>query len=263
MAQPAASAQAQAPVQVQSSAAKPVQTSQVYSESKKGLLEILQDFFLIFFDKAVLFTLPEVAHLAPLIFTFATAFWALLTFNKSLGVFALSSAEAWGVSGILKTMFDYSITPFLGEQGPTNDSCKSQFSSLTPSRFAFIMREGLKSQIPNTNLYMLSFAASYIIQSMKHFNKEMATFGEKFSNRPYLALITAAIILFIYSIYLYIYGCSSVPILLISILTGIAAGILISYQNVSLFGKDAVNVMFTPYFIRKTGMDYVCVTPNA
>jgi hypothetical protein len=233
------------------------------SQDKKTFLELFQELFLGFFDKAALFSLPEVAHLAPLIFTFATAFWALLTFNKSLGIFAASSAEAWGVANILKVMFDYTITPYFGEEGAPDDRCKSQLSSITPSRFASLMSDGLKKQIPNTNLYMLSFASSYIMQSMQHFTKEMATFGDKFSNRPYLALATTAVVLLLYSIYLYMYSCSSLPILIISILCGIAAGILISYQNVTLFGKDAVNVMFIPYFVRKSGMDYVCVTPNA
>jgi hypothetical protein len=40
-------------------------------------------------------------------------------------------------------------------------------------------------------------------------------------------------------------------------------GYLISYQNVELFGKESINMLFIPPLVKRSGMDYVCVTTNA
>ncbi len=43
------------------------------------------------------------------------------------------------------------------------------------------------------------------------------------------------------------FGCDSIGSLLISTLMAILAGLVISYQNNTLFGREAINILGLPY----------------
>ncbi len=224
-----------------------------------------KEYILMFFDKQLLSIAPEIGHLAPVILTMGTAFIALITLNYPLGILAASSIEAHLLYNVIKVLGDYFVTPLVGVSNPTagENQCRSYFQMMTPSRFTWFMEQGAKTVFPNQSLYWLSFVSAYMIQSMTFFKEEMEQLGPQYSNRPYIALIAACMLIALYSIYLLVYGCNSVLTVIVSIAIGLGVGLLISSQNYFLLDKPGVNVLFIPTLAKRTGMDYVCVSTSS
>jgi hypothetical protein len=214
------------------------------------------------FDKSVIQTLPEIGHLSPVIIMLGTAFVSLVTLNYPLAIFAASSAEAFGLYSVIQMISGYAITPEGARNTPPSKECKSFFQTLTPSRFDFFMKEGLRREFPNYPLYFICFAVAYCIQGMYFYSEECSELGPQYSNRPYLAIIAAGMFISLYSVYTLAYKCDSVLSLLFTIVIGLVIGNLISNQNKVLLGKQSVNLMFIPTLGRRSGMDYICVNTN-
>lgn len=232
-------------------------------QDKDSLLSKFKELILIPFDKGVLYAIPEVGHLSPIILTIGAAFVSMVTLNYPLGMLAASSVEAFFVYNAISAAGKYVATPALSipEKTP-GDPCKSHFQKMTPSRFDAIFATGLRNEFPNSPLYFICFAAAYCIQSMIFFSEESSELGPQYSNRPYLAIISAGMFILLYSIFLLSYSCDSILPIAITILLGLFVGYFICYQNYLLFGKNAVDLLFIPALARRTGMDYVCVTTN-
>lgn len=239
----------------------PAAIKATFAEPKilEGAWGTFVEFILIPFDKGVLYAAPELGHLSPIIFSLGAAFIALVTLNYPVAIFAASSAEAYLVYSALSVAGAYTVTPLMGIDG-SSKGCKSSFESLTPSRFEAIFKQGLRKDFPNSPLYFISFAAAYCIQSMYFFSEECSELGPQYSNRPYLAIIAAAMFIILYSIYLLSFSCDSAFSLGFTIFLGLFVGYFICYQNFLLFGKNAVNLLFIPALARRSGMDYICVT---
>lgn len=225
------------------------------------------EYILLPADQSILQILPELGHLAPVIMTVGSGLFALLTLNASLGMFALSSVEAYAILSWLQSLAHVAATPTLFfRSDPSTPSqtqaCASRFQMITPSRFDFFMKRGLLADFPNAPLYMMSYATGYILQSFAFFNKEIENLGPAYSNRPYLAMIAAGLFISLYSAYIAMYGCDSLLSMFTAILLGLFVGYLISNQNALLFGKWSVNVLFTPELSKREGMDYLCVTTS-
>jgi len=246
------------------SAIEPTPMKPTFAESKilEGAWSKFVEFLLIPFDKGILWAAPELGHLSPIIFSLGAAFIALVTLNYPVAVFAASSVEAYLAYSALSVAGAYTVTPFMGIDEKSNKAnlCKSSFQSMTPSRFESIFKQGLRKEFPNSPLYFISFAAAYCIQSMYFFSQECSELGPQYSNRPYLALIAAAMFIILYSIYLLSFSCDSAFSLGFTIVLGFFVGYFICYQNFLLFGKNAVDLLFIPVLARRSGMDYICVT---
>lgn len=241
----------------------PTATKATFVESKvlESSWATFVEFLLIPFDKGILYAAPELGHLSPIIFSMGAAFIALVTLNYPVAVFAASSVEAYLAYSALSVAGAYTVTPFMGIDGTsTSKGCKSSFQSLTPSRFEAIFKQGLRTEFPNSPLYFISFAAAYCIQSMYFFSQECSELGPQYSNRPYLAMLAAAMFIILYSIYLLSFSCDSAFSLSFTIVLGLFVGYFICYQNFLLFGKNSVDLLFIPALARRSGMDYICVT---
>jgi hypothetical protein len=125
-----------------------------------------------------------------------------------------------------------------------------------------MISQGLKTEFPNPALYYITFAASYCIQALYFFSKECSELGPQYSNRPYLAILGAALFIILYAMYLLAYGCDSLFSIFFTVLIAAAVGYLLCYQNYLLLGKPAVNLLFIPPLARRGGLDYICVTTN-
>ena len=176
-------------------------------------------------------------------------------------MFALSSAEASLFYRFISSVSSYIITPTVGiDTKEKSKVCESYFQSITSPRFTSLLGKGLRSEFPHYPLYYIVFAAVYCIQGMLYFSKECSELGPQYSNRIYLALLSSIMFIILYSLYLVTNGCDSMMGIFLSGLLGGIVGYLISYQNATLFGKSSVDVLFVPELVKRTGMDYVCVT---
>lgn len=231
-------------------------------ESRSGL-DMFREYILIPVDLELLKMGPEIGHLAPLIFTGASLFLSIITLNKPLAYFAGSSMEASLFYKLISSLSSFLATPVNAETSESSSSCKSYFQTLTSSRFKWILGNGLTPVFPNYALYYLSFAVTYFMNGMLVFSEEVSNMGPQYSNRPYIALLGSTLFLTLYTLYLYIYGCDSFLFLLFTILIGGLVGFFISYQNIALFDKSSVSVLFIPPLVKRSGMDYLCVTTSS
>jgi hypothetical protein len=220
--------------------------------------------FIELLDQNVLRTLPEIGHLAPIILIFGSLLVSLATLNTPFFVLGASSVEALALYSVIYNIAGFAVTPFSGmkDSAGEGEGCTSFFKTLSPSRFKWMISQGLRKEFPNQPLYFISFAAAYCIQSMYFFSQECSELGPQYSNRPYLAIISAAMFILLYAIYLSASGCDSTSRLMFTILLGGLVGYLICNQNYLLFGKNSVNLLFLPTLARRSGMDYVCVTTS-
>ena len=204
-------------------------------------------------DPAVLLIAPEIGHLAPIIVTFGAAFFALISFNYPLAVFAASGAEAAIIYSFFSAVGD--ALSFPTKQEEANKPCKSSFETMTPARFAVSLRG---QAYPNSPLYFLSFTAAYLIQSMASYSEERTALGPQYSSRPYIALIGAFMLITLYAAYLLAFKCDSLLTISTSILIGGFIGYLLSSQNYFLLGKQSISVLFVPPLVN-TSPNYLCV----
>lgn len=226
--------------------------------------QLFQELLLAPLDKSILNLLPELGHLAPVILTMGLFFMSFITLNSSLFFFGTAAGEAFLLENLLSLMAVYTADP----TNPPNPkaggkACKSYFQELSPSRFYLLMGKGLREGFPNSPLYYISFAAAYATQSLAFFTEESSELGPQYSNRPYIALIAAAMFILLYMIYMLAYGCSGFFSLVMSAIAGILVGLVLAHQNNFLFGKENVNLLFIAPLAKRTGMDFVCVTTQA
>jgi len=157
----------------------------------------------------------------------------------------------------------YAATPLTTKIEENSSNCSSQFNILTASRFRFLVGKGIKGIFPNYPLYFITFVSAYCIESMNYYSKECSALGSQYSNRPYLGILSAAMLIILYSLYLLIYGCDSLMNLFCTAVLGALVGYLLCYQNVSIFGKTSVDLLFIPSIVKRSGMDYLCVSSSS
>jgi len=240
-------------------------SASVPAATEKKSFDLFKELILIPIDKTLFNTVPEIGHLAPIIMTLGAGFISLVTLNYPIFMFALSSMEASLLYRLVNSISAYVVEPVLGisseaDAVKTPGACDSYFQTATPSRFRSLLGQGLRSTFPNYPLYYIVFASVYCLQGMLTFSRECSEMGPSYSNRPYLSILSISMFVILYSLYLVINGCDSIMSLLLTIVIGAIVGYLICYQNASLFGHSSVDVLFIPELVKRSGMDYVCVT---
>jgi hypothetical protein len=100
-----------------------------------------------------------------------------------------------------------------------------------------------------------------MIGSVKHFEREIKALGGDLTTRTTVSVVLSAALVFVMLIFRYSYGCESFETLLMSLIFGLIAGIVIVYQNKTIFGRDSLNILNLP-MIQSAGESgkpmYVC-----
>ena len=216
-----------------------------------------------FVDSSMIATIPELGHLAPIILTVGPFILGAISLNYPLLMLSLSSLEAGAIYTLISKATSYGATPSSISSSEKGPRCSSYFQTLTSSRFRFLVGEGIKGAFPNYPLYFISFMAVYCVESMNYFSKECSALGSQYSNRPYLGVLSATMLIILYALYLLVYGCDSLLNLACSAALGGLIGYLICYQNANLFGKSSVDLLFIPSIVKRSGMDYICVSSSS
>jgi hypothetical protein len=211
------------------------------------------------FFSSILNAGAELCHLAPVLFTFGTAFFAVVTFNYPLAVFAASGAEASVLHTLILMVANANARPE-DIKNPPSDACKSSFQINTPATFASVLHPN--TTFPSAPLYFLSFGASYIIQSMSFLSDELTALGSQYSNRIYIAILSAFMLIGLYSAYLLAYSCDTFVSVVLSVFIGGFVGYLICSQNLLLLGKPAISTLFIPPLVDRKNMEFLCVQPS-
>ena len=243
-------------------ATDPPATATAKADQSQSLTGLFWEILLLPLDISLVKIMPEIGHLAPIILTAGSLFFATITLNYPLAMLGLSSLEASAIYKFISIIAGYAETPFTADSEEKSANCSSFFQTLTSSRFRFLVGKGIKSTFPNYPLFFITYMSAYCIESMRYFNTESAALGSQYSNRIYLAILSAAMFVILYALYLLIYGCDSLLNLFCSTILGALIGFLLCYQNATLFGKTSVDLLFIPSIVKRSGMDYICVSSS-
>jgi hypothetical protein len=209
----------------------------------------------------------ETFRLLPDGILFGSAFFALLSQSYPMAIFVVTMLETSLVGiGLQKMMTFMDLARTLPTI--TEEPGKCYPSTFAPSleTLMTLNRDTLSSAFPSFPIFFMSTASAYIVGAMWSMKRELEALGSDYAARFYIAIITSALLLFATLSYRLAFGCDGVGILILSLLLGLVLGGLLSYQNIYLLGRDAVNFAGIPLLVDRTKDGkplYVCTTKQA
>jgi hypothetical protein len=229
------------------------------SEDRPSLLALIYKYIV----QPLIQYFGEFANFSPVIFSLGSLYIALVTLNYPIFLFSLASGEALLVQSVLSGISNYLQTSeSVGGEKEKGAPCKSLYEGSISTKFKYLLQNGVGHPFPNSPLYFIAFAAAYCIQSMSLFAEECSQRGPAYSTRPYIAYIMTSLTIILFALYNLIYNCDTVMGITLSIALGLLVGFMVCYQNLLLFGKQGVDMLFIPPLVERTGMDYICVSTN-
>ncbi len=206
--------------------------------------------------------LREVIRLIPDGLFVGTGLFALMSQNYPVTMLFLTIFETLLITVGLQTLFGYISFPDVVPRGEAmGPKCMSGFQSPTLQTLSLFFKMGATSAFPSPPIFVFTTGVIYVLSSLANFKSEMEGLGPGFSARFYMSIILSCIALAIISIYRFMTGCDSFGSLVLSILAGFVLGIVLCQQNVTLFGKEAINLMGVPVFKNQTADGkpiYIC-----
>ena len=100
---------------------------------------------------------------------------------------------------------------------------------------------------PSENIFILGGLGSYIVSSIYAMRDTLLQLGPEWEARMYISIAVFLLGAILYIIHQVTFGCDSIGSLLASTFMAILAGLIISFQNNSLFGKESINILGLPY----------------
>ena len=197
--------------------------------------------------------LREVIRLIPDGLFVGTGLFSLMSQNYPVAMLFLTIFETLLISVGLQNLFGYiSLPDVLPNAEAVGSKCVSGFQSPTLQTMSIFFKMPVTSAYPSPPIFVFTTACMYVLSCMQQFIPEMEGLGPGFSSRFYLGIILSSIVLAIVSIYRFITKCDTMGVILVSILSGFVLGLTLCYQNKTLFGKEAINLMGIPVFINTT-----------
>ena len=215
--------------------------------------------------------LREVFRLIPDGLFLGVGLLALITQNYPMAIFFMTLLEALLVTVGLQNLVGYIGLP---DVLPTADAvsrkCVSGFQSQTLQFMSVFFKLPMTSSFPSPPIFLATTAYTYIISAMQSFTNELSELGPGFSTRYYVGIALSFIALLFLSIFRFLNHCETMGVITLSIAFGFFLGLVLAFQNHSLFGKEALNVLGIPYFSGRTADGkpiYVCpqatITPTS
>ena len=199
---------------------------------------------------------------------FSTGVYALITLSFPFAVFFISLLESTLVFHALKYAGKF-LNPYgVGTATLTaNPICKSGFTFVGLDTFSLFTSKNF-STFPSAPLYMLSVACSYLFGSLYTLSQELGMLGTVYASRFYWSIILLLLLLFFFGVLRLTAGCDGYMTTVSSILIGLIMGLVLVYQNKSIFGtsgKDALNLIGIPLLKNRAANGqplYICPTSN-
>ena len=206
--------------------------------------------------------LREVFRLLPDGLFLGVGLFALLTQNYPLAVLFGTLAETLFITLGLQRLFGFlDMAATAPTEGSQTRVCTSGFQSPTLETLSLFFKLPFKSALPSPPVFVLTTAISYVLVAMQGFQKEMSELGPGFSTRYMVGIFLSLLLLFIVTLFRFLSGCEGVGILILSILFGFFMGLLLAWQNTTMFGRDSTNLLGIPMFTNRTADGkpiYIC-----
>lgn len=197
--------------------------------------------------------ISEVFRLLPDGVLFGSAFFALISQSYPMAIFVVTMLEASFVGIGLQKLMTYL------DLARTLPSLPDDMGKCYPSTFApsletlmTLNRDTISSAFPSFPILFMSTASSYIVGAMWSMKRELEALGSEYAARFYIAIAVSTLLLFATISYRLAFGCDGVGILMVTTLFGLTLGGLLSYQNIYLLGRDAINFAGIPLLIERT-----------
>ena len=202
----------------------------------------------------------ESLRLLPDSMVLGIAILAALSMSKSMGVLLFTMFEIMLSQRVL-SMIIGGIAPVGAGTNVLQGVCQPGFMYPNQMRISLIVTVGVPSMFPSPTMFFLSATLSYMITAMQNFGREIKSLSGELKTRTSIAIVLSFLFILSMLMFRYSYGCESFGTLLLSIILGFIMGSLIVYQNITLFGRDGINVLNIPMIL--SGMErgkpmYVC-----
>lgn len=202
----------------------------------------------------------ECLRLLPDSFVLGTAILAGVSMCRSYGVLLFTMFELM-LGQRAFSMIIGAIMPVGAGSDALQQICQPGFSFPNNMRISILETIGTPSFFPSPTMFFLSGILSYMIFAMQNFSREIKSLSGDIEVRTQVALVLSLLFMLVTLVFRYSYGCESFGTLLLSSILGFIAGTLIVYQNITLFGRDSINILNIP--IIQTALEqgkpmYVC-----
>jgi hypothetical protein len=206
--------------------------------------------------------LREVIRLIPDGLFLGTGIFGLMSQNYAVAMLFLTLFETLIITLGLQNLFRYMSFP---DVVPTGESagghCVSGFQSPTLQTMSLFFKMPITSAYPSPPIFIFTTACIYVVSCLQRFIPEMEGLGPGFSTRYYMSIAFSSLALAIISIFRFLTKCDTMGVIILSILAGFVLGMVLCQQNLSLFGKEAINLMGIPVFANTTSDGkpiYIC-----
>lgn len=190
-------------------------------------LDSFKDFFLIFPDTIV----------------FGSLLIGLTTLSIQHSLLFVSFLESFIILFGLQNVFS-----FIFNKTENVPSCKSKFHTLM---FGDLL-SSTSANNPSYAIYVVSFACSYLLTSFYEIKDELDVLDASFYKQYESALFLLTFLPLCYAAIRFFIGCEDMLFGLISVFIGAFVGVLIEYQNVNIFGRNATNFLGIPLLRNKS-----------
>ena len=199
-------------------------------------LDSFKDFFLIFPDTIV----------------FGSLLIGLTTLSIQHALLFVSFLESFIILFGLQNIFSFIFT-----KTENAAACKSKFHTLM---FGDLL-SSTSANNPSYAIYVVSFACSYLLTSFYEIKDELDVLDSSFYKQyTYAFILLLSLPLFYATIRVFL-GCEFILFALTSVFIGAFVGVLIEYQNVNIFGRNATNFLGIPLLRNKSANNepiYIC-----
>ena len=206
--------------------------------------------------------LREIFRLIPDGLFLGIGFLSLITQNYPLAILFLTLLEALLITVGLQNLVGYIGLPdVLPTAASISTKCVSGFQSPTLQMMSLFFKLPVTSSFPSPPIFLATVAYTYVISAMQAFSSELSELGPGFSTRYYVGIFLSFFVLLLLSIFRFLNKCEGMGVIVLSLAFGFLLGLVLAFQNTSLLGKEALNLLGIPYFANRTADGkpiYVC-----
>jgi len=197
--------------------------------------------------------LEEMLRMFPDGLVFMTGLYALLTLSYPFAILFGTLIESTLFFHILRSIATYfRIGGTDRESG--SEQCRSGFTLLGTETFSmFTSRHDVS--FPSSPIYMTAVASSYFLGSLLTLSSELEALGSGFSSRFYISAVFLSLFILLVVSTRLVRGCDGYFTALASMFVGLLIGLVLVYQNYSIFGnngKQAINLIGIPILRGRT-----------
>uniref|UniRef100_A0A6C0DJT5 Uncharacterized protein n=1 Tax=viral metagenome TaxID=1070528 RepID=A0A6C0DJT5_9ZZZZ len=180
--------------------------------------------------------------------------------SKSLGVLVFAMFEFMLIQRLM-SMIIGGIAPVGAGENALQGMCQPGFMFPNQMRISLVETIGIPSMFPSPSMFFLAATLSYMMNAMQNFGREIKSLSGELKTRTSIAIVLSFLFIIAMMMFRYSYGCESFGTLLLSVVLGFVIGGLVVQQNITLFGRDGVNVLNIPMIL--SGLErgkpmYVC-----